>query len=76
MRYRRIVPANDTEVLRRATLVTLAVGVICTVVGTVAAGSKGLIAGVLGTIIAVVFFAVALFFVHRSFYGMRIDTKL
>ncbi|HQZ16887.1 MAG TPA: sodium/proton-translocating pyrophosphatase, partial [Vicinamibacteria bacterium] len=26
--------------------------------------------------LAVVFFAVALFFVHRSFYGMRIDTKL
>jgi K(+)-stimulated pyrophosphate-energized sodium pump len=27
-------------------------------------------------VLAVVFFAVALFFVHRSFYGMRIDTKL
>jgi len=26
-------------------------------------------------VLAVVFFAVALFFVHRSFYGMRIDTK-
>ncbi|MBK5257386.1 MAG: sodium-translocating pyrophosphatase [Vicinamibacteria bacterium] len=27
-------------------------------------------------VLAVVFFAAALFFVHRSFYGMRIDTKL
>ncbi|MBP6705167.1 MAG: sodium/proton-translocating pyrophosphatase, partial [Vicinamibacteria bacterium] len=27
-------------------------------------------------VLAVAFFAVALFFVHRSFYGMRIDTKL
>ena len=65
LRYRRIVPANDTVVLRRATLVTLAVGVICTVVGTVAVGSKGLIAGVLGTIIAVVFFAVGQYIVGR-----------
>ena len=27
-------------------------------------------------VLAVVFLAVALFFVHRSFYGMRIDTRL
>jgi K(+)-stimulated pyrophosphate-energized sodium pump len=27
-------------------------------------------------VLAVVFLGAALFFVHRSFYGMRIDTKL
>ncbi|MGB0063819.1 MAG: sodium/proton-translocating pyrophosphatase, partial [Terracidiphilus sp.] len=29
----------------------------------------------LATTLAVVFFLISVFFVHRSFYGMRIDTK-
>ena len=65
LRYGRFVPDNDTVVLRRATLVTLVVGVVCTVVGTLLEGSKGLLAGVLGTLIAVVFFAVGQYIVGR-----------
>ncbi len=59
-------PSNDSLVLRRAAMITLAVGVICTVVGTVVAGSKGLLAGVLGTVIAVTFFAVGQYIVGRT----------
>jgi ATP synthase protein I len=59
------VPSNDSLILRRATLVTLAVGVVCTVVGTVVAGPKGLVAGVLGTVIAVTFFAAGQYIVGR-----------
>ena len=58
-------PANDTLVLRRATLITLAVGVLCTVVGTMVSGTQGLIAGILGTVIAVAFFAVGQYIVAR-----------
>jgi ATP synthase protein I len=59
------VPADDTQVLRRATIVTIAVGLVCTIVGTVVAGPKGLFAGVLGTLIAVTFFAVGQYVVGR-----------
>jgi len=59
------VPANDTLVLRRATLITLAVGVLCTVVGTMVSGAEGLIAGILGTVIAVAFFAIGQYIVAR-----------
>jgi len=59
------VPSHDSVVLRRATLITLVVGVVCTVVGTVVSGPKGLIAGVLGTLIAVAFFAVGQYIVAR-----------
>ena len=58
-------PANDALVLRRATLITLAVGVLCTVVGTMVSGTQGLIAGILGTVIAVTFFAVGQYIVAR-----------
>ena len=58
-------PSNDTRVLRRVALITVAVGLLCTVVGTVVAGTKGLIAGVMGTIIAVTFFAVGQYIVGR-----------
>ena len=58
-------PANDTLVLRRATLITIAVGVLCTVVGTMVSGTQGLIAGILGTVIAVAFFAVGQYIVAR-----------
>ena len=44
--------------LRRAGVATLVVGVVGTVIGTVLEGSKGLIAGALGTIIVLVFFSV------------------
>jgi ATP synthase protein I len=50
------VPSFDVLMLRRAAVATLAVGVIATIIGTVVAGSKGLIAGVLGTVIVIVFF--------------------
>lgn len=38
---------------------------MCTVIGTVLEGSKGLLAGVLGTLIAVTFFAAGQFIVGR-----------
>ena len=51
-------PAIDTLVLRRAGVVTLAVGVVGTVIGAVVGGTPGLIAGILGTVIVLVFFSV------------------
>ncbi len=58
-------PANDAQVLRWATSVTAAVGLIATVIGTAIAGGKGLIAGVLGTLISVGFFAIGQYVVGR-----------
>lgn len=58
MRYRPKVPTIDSLVLRRAGVATLVVGIIGTVIGTILQGSKGLIAGVLGTILVLVFFSV------------------
>ncbi len=43
--------------LRRAALATLVVGVVATIVGTVMQGGKGLIAGVLGTVLVLAFFS-------------------
>jgi hypothetical protein len=59
------VPPVDALVLRWAAIATVAVGVVCTVVGTVVSGPKGLLAGVLATIIAVAFFAVGQYIVGR-----------
>jgi ATP synthase protein I len=59
------VPSTDSLVLRRASAITIAVGIVCTIVGTVVAGTQGLIAGVIGTIIAVGFFAVGQYVVGR-----------
>lgn len=58
-------PSTDSLVLRRASAITIAVGIVCTIVGTVVAGTQGLIAGVIGTIIAVGFFAVGQYVVGR-----------
>jgi len=44
--------------LRSAGVATLLVGAVGTVIGTVVAGSQGLIAGALGTLIVLVFFSV------------------
>jgi ATP synthase protein I len=52
------VPSIDSLVLRRAGLATLIVGVVGTAIGTAVQGSKGLIAGALGTVIVLVFFSV------------------
>lgn len=48
----------DARVLRMAGGVTLVVGAIATVVGAVLQGSEGLIAGVCGTLLVIVFFSV------------------
>ncbi len=58
VRYRPCVPSIDSLVLRRAGSITLAVGVICTIVGGIVAGTPGLIGGALGTVIVLVFFSV------------------
>lgn len=47
----------DGMVLRRAGGITLAVGVLATVIGFFVAGSEGLIAGLMGTAIVIVFFS-------------------
>lgn len=44
--------------LRSAGVATLLVGIVGTVIGAVVAGSKGVIAGALGTLIVLVFFSV------------------
>lgn len=44
--------------LRSAGLATLLVGIVGTVIGAVVAGTQGLIAGALGTLIVLVFFSV------------------
>ena len=51
-------PSATAFTLRRAGIVTIAVGAIVTLIGTVTVGSKGLIGGLLGTVLVVVFFAV------------------
>jgi len=51
----------DGLVIRRAGLVTLLIGIAGTVIGGVAQGPKGAIAGVLGTVIVLVFFSVGQF---------------
>lgn len=53
-----MVPTIDSLVLRRAGVATLVVGIIGTLIGTMLQGSKGLIAGLLGTVIVLVFFSV------------------
>lgn len=51
-------PSIDSLVLRRAGILTLVVGIIATVIGTIVASTQGLIGGILGTIIVLVFFSV------------------
>lgn len=58
LRYRHNVPSIDSLVLRRAGLVTLLVGVVGTIIGTIVAGTPGFIGGALGTVIVLVFFSV------------------
>lgn len=61
LRYRHNVPSIDSLVLRRAGLVTLLVGVVGTIIGTIVAGTPGFIGGALGTVIVLVFFSVGQF---------------
>lgn len=51
----------DALVIRRAGLATLAVGIIGIVIGGLVQGSKGAIAGILGTVIVLLFFSVGQF---------------
>ncbi len=51
-------PSVDTLVLSRAGSATVVVGVIATIIGTVVASTKGLVGGVLGTLIVLVFFTI------------------
>jgi ATP synthase protein I len=52
------VPSVDSLVLRRAGILTMAVGLVVTVIGAIVAGSEGLIAGILGTFIVICFFSI------------------
>ncbi len=58
-------PSVDSLILRRVGSITIGVGVVATVVGTIVAGTAGLIAGILGTTIAVGFFAAGQYVVGR-----------
>lgn len=51
-------PSIDSLVLRRAGVLTLVVGIIATVVGTVIDSRQGFIGGVLGTVIVLLFFSI------------------
>ena len=51
-------PSLDARVLRSAGLATLGIGVIATIIGAVVAGSPGVLAGILGTVIVIVFFTI------------------
>lgn len=61
-------PAAAPEVVtlvRIPALVTIVVGVVSTIVGTVMAGGKGLLGGLLGTVVVVGFFAAGQLIVGR-----------
>lgn len=51
-------PSIDRLMLRSAGVATLLVGIVGTVIGAVVAGTQGIIAGALGTLIVLVFFSV------------------
>lgn len=55
----------DALILRSAGLATLAVGVVLTVIGAVLDGAQGLIAGVLATVIVLIFFSIGQFILGR-----------
>jgi ATP synthase protein I len=59
-------PDVDTLMLRRAGVITLVVGVICTVIGGVVAGGTGALGGLLGTVLVVVFFSAGQAVVGRT----------
>jgi ATP synthase protein I len=59
-------PDVDALMLRRAGVITLVVGVICTVIGGVVAGGTGALGGLLGTVLVVVFFSAGQAVVGRT----------
>ncbi|MEI6361716.1 MAG: hypothetical protein WCP95_06250 [Actinomycetes bacterium] len=59
-------PNVDALMIRRAGVITLVVGVICTVIGGVVAGSTGALGGVLGTVLVIVFFSAGQAVVGRT----------
>jgi ATP synthase protein I len=60
------VPNVDALMLRRAGVITLVVGVICAIIGGVVAGGTGLLGGVLGTVLVIVFFSAGQAVVGRT----------
>lgn len=59
-------PNVDALMMRRAGLITVAVGAMCTVIGFFVAGSKGLIGGLMGAVIVLVFFSAGQALVGRT----------
>ncbi len=51
-------PSVDSQVLSGAGVSTFVVGIVATVIGGLVAGSQGVIGGVLGTVLVIVFFSV------------------
>lgn len=50
-------PSDVAMLVRTPTVITVAVGLLATVIGGVLEGGKGVLAGVMGTIVVVAFFA-------------------
>ncbi|MGV1036239.1 MAG: hypothetical protein ACOYD0_04335 [Candidatus Nanopelagicales bacterium] len=57
--------AADQKLIRTPLLITAAVGIAATIIATVVAGSKGAIAGALGTIVVLAFFGLGQYVVAR-----------
>ena len=57
--------AADQKLIRTPLLITAAVGIAATVIATLVAGSKGAIAGALGTVVVLAFFGLGQYVVAR-----------
>ena len=66
LRYGPAVPSVDALMMRRAGVITLVVGAICCLVGGIVGGGQGLLGGVLGTALVLVFFSAGQAIVSRT----------
>lgn len=65
--------ANDVRVLKSAALPTMLVGVVAVVVALLAAGGKGALGGVIGTLLVGVFFSISVVAVS---YAARVSPQM
>ncbi|MFI7451771.1 hypothetical protein ACIBQX_30040 [Nonomuraea sp. NPDC049714] len=65
--------ANDVRVLKSAAIPTLAVGVVAVVVALLAAGGRGALGAVIGTLLVAVFFSISVVAVS---YAARVSPQM
>jgi ATP synthase protein I len=65
--------ANDVRVLKSAAIPTLAVGVVAVVVAQLAAGGRGALGAVIGTLLVAVFFSISVVAVS---YAARVSPQM